>query len=445
MTVSDAMPLHRALSAITLPLVVLLFFVVSLSAPVAYFALGKRARHNTAEDAAREAAALVSREVAEASVLWRYDTPKLLRHLWAYGHKEDVAAIEVVDAQGHRIDVGLGDARVTAKKLPLVWARAPITIDGHAVGAVWVAASLEDLRHATLLLLIPFVCMALLLAGTLYFPPLRALRKAEGRIHESRVALADLNASLETQVRERSSALASAYDALQAKETRLRDVSTRALSMQEAERRAVARDLHDTAGQSLTGLRIQLQLLASQAHAPDEVRAMAKRAMDAADASLEDFRRALHQLAPAVLDEAGLRAAIERACDGLGERTGMTVRHHIALGGEPLPRTVQVTCYRIVQESLTNIARHAQARNVTVDLTADEAQVCITIADDGRGMDAEVEGKDGFGLMGMRERVDLLGGTLTIGSVATKGVTVRATLPRVLRAGFPLESLSGDA
>lgn len=421
----DARSLSRAHASITLPLVVLVFAVVSLSAPVALFSLRRASLRAAARDVARDVAALVGREAEDRPALWRYDAPKLLEHARAYEGQPDVAMIAVVDNVGDRVDRG-----PDVPGSDVVWMTEPILANGEAIGAAWVAAPIGEARGDALLLLAPFAALGLALAVLLYWLPLRALGRAESRLSESRRALAGLAASLEEQVAERSSELLEANAALRAKEQRLREVSARALALQEGERRAIARDLHDTAGQSLTVMRIQLELLRARSEPPEHVREVAGRAIEATDGAIEEFRRALARLAPAVLDEVGLVAAVERACDDLAERLSVDVRRTLPAARPALGGAVETAFYRIAQEALTNVARHAGATVVEVTLEVSARQVVLEVRDDGRGFDPEAPRDEASrGLPGMRERVELLGGELEITSRPGGGTVVRATLP----------------
>ena len=322
----DSIGLRRYLAARMLPLAVLLAVLVSLSAPLAYFALTVRTVRTRAQATAAQVAAAIGREIQDRPVLWRYDSIKLLAHIRAYTEEPSIARIEVVDRSGVRVpldDEPLGDHPATG---PLLWESAPIEINEQVVGHVWTGAVLDEAQAGALLLLVPFGALGLGLAALIYFIPGRAMARAERRIEHSQAALARFNQTLEQQVVERSSQLRAAYAELQAKETRLRELSSRALLLQEAERRVIARELHDSAGQALTAIRINLQIIAQLAEAgaqtSEKVARLAGRTLTIADATLEEIRRAVIMLGPAILDDVGLAAAIQRLCDDFGERSG---------------------------------------------------------------------------------------------------------------------------
>ena len=143
-------------------------------------------------------------------------------------------------------------------------------------------------------------------------------------------------------------------------------------------------------------------------------------------ATLQDVRRLAVQLRPAALDDFGLVAAVERLARTISEATGISVDVESRLGPGRLPEDMDTTLYRIVQEALTNVVKHAQARNVTILLVRREGSVTAVIEDDGRGFDPDELSGEGLGLLGMRERVSLLDGRLTIESSPGTGTTLVA-------------------
>jgi signal transduction histidine kinase len=145
--------------------------------------------------------------------------------------------------------------------------------------------------------------------------------------------------------------------------------------------------------------------------------------------ALQDVRRLAVELRPAVLDDFGLEPALERLTDAFAEQTGLRVDFHSALGETRLPGEVETTLYRVVQESLTNIVKHANANSVSVSLARREAGVAAVIEDDGAGFDQRSVRKDGVGLLGMRERLALLDGRLEIESRPGAGTTIVAEVP----------------
>lgn len=427
--------LRRYLSARMLPLTLLLAVLVSASAPLAYFALEARSLEAQARSTAVQVADAVAREMQERPVMWRYDAHKLLAHLRSYAENTSAARIEVADRTGVRIPLDGAPIVGPGVAGPLVWESAPIVLNEEIVGRAWVAASLADARAAALLLLLPFGLLGVGLAGLLYFLPVRAIARAERRIEQSQAALAHLNQTLEQQVAERSSQLRDAYEQLRDKEGRLRELSARAVLLQEAERRVIARELHDSAGQAMTAIRINLQLI-SQLTASDppesKVGRLAAKTLTVADATLEEIRRAVSMLGPAILDDVGLGPAIERLCDDFGERDDLQITCELDIPDEGLSPALESVCYRVAQEALTNAARHAHASELRVALRVEPDRILLEVRDNGRGFvpGTRPEGPGGRGLVGMRERVELLGGALRIDSAPGEGTTVRVELPR---------------
>jgi len=433
----DSLALRRYLDARMLPLAVLLAVLVSLSAPLAYFTLTAGTLRTRAAATAAQVAAAIGREIQARPVLWRYDDSNLLAEIQAHTDQPGLARIEVVDRTGVRVPL---DPRPPADpSTELLWESAPIAINEQVVGHVWAGARLADARAGALLLLLPFAILGVGLAALVFFIPGRAISRAERRIatlitrlEHSQAALAGFNQTLEQQVAERSSEL-------RAKEQHLRELSSRAVLLQEAERRVIARELHDSAGQALTAIRINLQIIAqlalSERTGSDRIAGLATRTLNVADATLEEIRRAVSMLGPAILDDVGLVAAIQRLCDDFSERSDLRIDADLAeVPQRGLTAAIESTCYRVAQEALTNVARHARATHVRVTLTVDAAAVHLEIADNGQGFDPRPRTRGspgGRGLVGMRERVELLGGTLRITSNSGSGTAIIVDLPQV--------------
>ena len=388
---------------------------------------------------------MVRREAEQRPLLWKYDSPKMLAHLRTYDDpQEHIEHIAVIDAQGHSIDRDAQDHSALAERA-IVWESAQVTVNNDVVATVWVAASTAEVRTGALQMLAVFGLIGAALAGLMYWLPLRAMGRIEHEIEalldqlrESRGALSTLAENLEHQVEARSSDLSRALAELKEKEQNLRELSTRAVSMQEAERRAIARELHDSAGQSLTAIRIHLQLmegLSGQARdnegAAGRLGEIAVRTTGMVDDTLEEIRRAVNTLGPAVLDDVGLAEAVERACLDLSENLEIEVDSHVELPSTGLPPAIETSCYRVVQEAFTNITRHAQPSHVQVRLVIGAGTATVTIIDDGKGFDpaAAIRAGRSRGLVGMRERAELLGGELRIDSAPGEGATVTAVIP----------------
>jgi two-component system sensor histidine kinase UhpB len=206
-------------------------------------------------------------------------------------------------------------------------------------------------------------------------------------------------------------------------EAERRDSGRRMLAAQETERRRLARELHDQVGQTLTALMLEVGQAAERA---PEVRDDLRDAQEAARALSDDVREIVRQLRPEALDDLGLISALTVLSDQFGERSGIELRRRFASKLPPLDSDAELVLYRVAQESLTNVARHADASQVEVSLAALDGGVRLEITDDGHGLNAAVPGN---GIRGMRERALLVGGLLTIESPQPGGVSVRLDVP----------------
>jgi signal transduction histidine kinase len=204
-----------------------------------------------------------------------------------------------------------------------------------------------------------------------------------------------------------------------------RDALRRIVAAQELERKRLARELHDETGQALTS--ILLGLKAVENAEAGEHRAAAAELRGQVVATLQDVRRLAVELRPTALDDFGLVPALERLAETFTEQTGIAVELEAPLGDERLPAEVETTLYRIVQEALTNVVKHAQARTVSVVIRRREGTVNAVIEDDGRGFAGEPG--DGLGLVGMRERADLVNGRFSVESRPGAGTTLVLEVP----------------
>jgi signal transduction histidine kinase len=205
-----------------------------------------------------------------------------------------------------------------------------------------------------------------------------------------------------------------------------RDALGRAVEAQELERRRLARELHDQTGQNLTSVLLGLKAIEEAEDAEERARALASVRQQVVE-TLHDIRRLAVELRPKALDDFGLVAAVERLAETVGEQTGMRVEVEARLD-ERLPTEVETALYRIVQEALTNVVKHADARAVSVVLARTDGAITAVVEDDGRGFDTGAR-TEGLGLAGMRERLALLGGRLKLESSTASGTTLVAEVP----------------
>ena len=214
--------------------------------------------------------------------------------------------------------------------------------------------------------------------------------------------------------------LAQAFnDMLDRLESERRDSLRRASAAQEEERRRLAAELHDEIGQSLTALALQLNRLAEQS--PAAARAQALSARDEALQLVDDVRALARQLRPEALDELGLVAALTNLIELVSARTGLVIERSLQRDLPPLGADAELVLYRVAQESLTNVIRHAQATRAEVTLEQVGDGVVLAVCDDGRGIEAEPASQGG--LRFMRERAVSVGGNLQIAARGNGGGT----------------------
>ena len=205
-----------------------------------------------------------------------------------------------------------------------------------------------------------------------------------------------------------------------------REAMRKVVQAQELERTRLARELHDETGQALTSILLGLKPLEGVADA--DARAAVAAVRELVVSTLQDVRRLAVELRPSALDDLGLVPAVDRLAKTVAE-TGMRVDVEAHIGDERLPEPVETTLYRIVQEAVTNVARHSGAERLSITLTRKNGAVVAIVEDDGKGFDPTRTGSDGLGLVGMRERLALVGGTLRIEAAAGAGTTIAAEVP----------------
>jgi len=235
------------------------------------------------------------------------------------------------------------------------------------------------------------------------------------------------NAALVQEIKERTAAEMH----LKASEESLRALASRLQSVREEEWTRIAREFHDQLGQELTALKMDVNWIASRL--PPDAEALRERARSMSsmlDATMESVRQIVSRLRPDVLDQLGLAAALEWQADDFQRRSG--IRCHLALPLEAvrLDRDRSTALFRIFQELMTNVARHANATRVDVAVRSDERQVVLSVEDNGRGIDGEAaRSPKSLGLMGVRERVLPFGGRIDVEGASGKGTLVKVTLP----------------
>jgi len=225
------------------------------------------------------------------------------------------------------------------------------------------------------------------------------------------------------------------YEEVQHKETALKELSHQVITALEAERKRIARELHDEVGQALTGVRINLSLIekAAEMYEGMDLRPFGT-LYKLIDETLENVSRLAYDLRPAMLDDLGLPTALQWYCRSFRERTGINVTLMVRGKLDSLSDRIGTYLYRFLQEGLTNVARHADARKVRVTITRARPHVSIRVTDDGRGFDPLhiMRGREvhsGQGLFGLRGRTELLDGEMKIESSKKKGTSLIARIP----------------
>ena len=214
-------------------------------------------------------------------------------------------------------------------------------------------------------------------------------------------------------------------DMLDRLESERRESARRALLVQEAERQRVARELHDEVGQTLTGVMLQIEGLALRI--PDELRAQLEQLRETARHGTEEVRNIARRLRPDALEELGLPHALAALAGAFERQTRVPVTREIEPITDMVPEQ-ELVIYRVTQEALTNIARHADAEGVSVSLRREAEQIVLEVRDDGRGLPDGAECSS-QGIRGMRERAMLVGAGLAIQSRPGEGTAVRLALP----------------
>ncbi len=220
---------------------------------------------------------------------------------------------------------------------------------------------------------------------------------------------------------------------LQSAQDRLRHLSHRLLEAQENERKAIARELHDEIGQLLTATKVNLQIIQRDSLVED-TSARVDRSVTMIDSCLRQIRDLSLGLRPSMLDDLGLLSTLGWQSENLSTRFGFTVQLCVQDLPGRLDPDLEVVCYRVTQEAITNTARHAFAKNVVVDLLLHGKELLLCISDDGIGCDIEAAAENAangrsFGLLGIQERAALVGGTADFSSAPTEGMRVVLRLP----------------
>jgi PAS domain S-box-containing protein len=220
------------------------------------------------------------------------------------------------------------------------------------------------------------------------------------------------------------------FQQVRAGRERLQALSQRLVEAQESERRYIARELHDEAGQALSSLKVGLQLLGSEAGRPEGVVARVVELQRMVDSVIEGLHRLAVDLRPASLDHMGLVAALRQYAQTVSDQHGLLVQFEAVGSIERLSSDLETALYRVVQEALTNVIRHAQATRADVLLKQRGDKLIVLVEDNGVGFDLTMAKQTGhLGLFGIRERAEMLGGTLVLESRPGSGTTIILEVP----------------
>ena len=325
-------------------------------------------------------------------------------------------------------------------RLPFLTAIAstPLIIAGAALGPqhaaipVWVGVS-----NRIFSLVIVWISAVLLQQRRRAEIELREAKdELEVRVDARTKELADVNRSLLQEISghiQTEGFLRNSEQALATSRQELRDLAARLLTVQEEERRRISRDLHDDINQRLAMLVVQAESLeanlpASAVGCSKELRSIQDRLTELSD----DVRHLAYQFHPSILDDLGLPVALQRLVDECAVRSNLAISFEVVASPKAIPQTVSTCLYRIAQECLSNIMKHARASQAKVSLASTAEGITLTVQDDGVGFDTQqvVDNPRGLGLVSMAERVRLVHGSVTIDSIPQQGTRLSIHVPR---------------
>jgi two-component system NarL family sensor kinase len=258
-------------------------------------------------------------------------------------------------------------------------------------------------------------------------------KRSEQALLESQERLRSLADGLENQVRIRTIELEQRNTEVLQQSQELRELARRMLQIQDEERRRIARELHDSAGQILTALGMNLAGITQRGKQDPLLDKALQDSQNLVHELSKEIRTVSYLLHPPLLDENGLSEAITWYMEGLRERTGLQITHNIPENFGRLPAEIELAAFRVLQECLTNIHRHSESKTATIRLLRSAEGVSLEIQDDGKGIAVEklsgIQGqRSGVGIAGMRERVRHLGGGMFIQSNGS-GTKISVTFP----------------
>ena len=399
-----------------LPVSIVVGMVVALSPPLLYWRVaGEQLRTQAREEAAAIARA-VDGVALKQPFFWRYNLYKLVGATAGHRSAAPLGEVRITDCAGGTLlsgtELGLGSGRTGG---PAEWA--PVAPRGRVIAWAEVTMDPAGLHAAVTRIAVTSTTVGSGLALLLFLFPTRVVRRQAGilgetleRLAAAEKGLVDANQDLRRRVDEAV--------------REVRALSERVLSIQEEERGRMARDLHDSVGQLLTGLQIELGLIERR---PDEAAQRAGDALDLCERTLVELRRVVRDLRPIELESGGLTEALRACAERFEVRTGVVTafRHE---GGEVRGDALSTCLLRVLQEALTNVTKHADALEVAVVFKVEPSRVALEVRDDGKGFDPGAPGA-GAGLRSIRERVRFEGGTASVESAPGRGTRVVVELP----------------
>jgi len=336
----------------------------------------------------------------------------------------DARAMVILLREGEEMEVaacaGEAEADVVGRRIP---------IEGSTSGEILRGARPERIRDVASRLRISSDRLGVVDAHTALLVPLEFRSRALGVL----VAFDRIGAEQEFGAEQEAllqSFAASAATAVATAQTVEHERMRGTMAAAEQERRRWARELHDETLQGLAGFQVLLSSALRRSDAAS-LESAVRTAVEQIGTEIEKLRMLITELRPAALDELGLQPAIESLASRVAAVEGLELETDVSLGvdDERLPPELETAVYRLVQEALTNVVKHARANRVAIEIVAHDGHVDVTVRDDGTGFDPSLP-REGFGITGMRERVVLANGTLTIDSGPGQGTTVVARLQR---------------
>jgi len=263
-----------------------------------------------------------------------------------------------------------------------------------------------------------------------------ALRRAhdelEKRVEERTIELLRANRQLQQEIQERKNK----EEELRESESQLRLLSSQILTAQETERRRISRELHDELGQSLTVMKLRVSYIGKELKKNQiKLREECEKTLQYLNQVMENVRRLSRELSPSILEDLGLTAALRWLINNFIKNNEMQITFNITEIDHLFTRDAQMSIYRILQEALTNIGKHAQAKKIRIVIEKNEDGVWIRVEDDGKGFDPtkalmKEAAERGWGLATMKERARIFGGSLDLWSQEGEGTKISLRIPR---------------